>query len=56
MFIAEQASLRNRETYGMYGEGPITDPQDIAPALKRALERVKKDETALIDFVTQPRG
>jgi acetolactate synthase-1/2/3 large subunit len=43
------------ETYGLYGEGPITEPKDLAPALKRGLERVKKGEPALIDVVTQPR-
>jgi thiamine pyrophosphate-dependent acetolactate synthase large subunit-like protein len=43
------------ETYGLYGEGPISDPNDLAPALKRGLERVKKGEPALIDVVTQPR-
>ena len=41
--------------YGLYGEGPITDPKDVAPALKRGIERVKKGEPALIDVVTQPR-
>jgi thiamine pyrophosphate-dependent acetolactate synthase large subunit-like protein len=43
------------ETYGLYGEGPITDPKDLAPALKRGIERIKKGEPALIDVVTQPR-
>ncbi len=43
------------ETYGLYGQGPITDPKDLAPALKRGIERVKKGEPALIDVVTQPR-
>jgi thiamine pyrophosphate-dependent acetolactate synthase large subunit-like protein len=43
------------ETYGLYGEGPISDPKDLTPALKRGLERVKKGEPALIDVVTQPR-
>jgi thiamine pyrophosphate-dependent acetolactate synthase large subunit-like protein len=43
------------QAYGMYGEGPITDPKDLAPALKRGIERVKKGEPALIDVVTQPR-
>jgi thiamine pyrophosphate-dependent acetolactate synthase large subunit-like protein len=43
------------ETYGLYGEGPISDPKDLVPALKRGLERVKKGEPALIDVVTQPR-
>jgi thiamine pyrophosphate-dependent acetolactate synthase large subunit-like protein len=41
--------------YGLYSEGPITDPNDLAPALRRALERVRKGEPALIDTVTQPR-
>ena len=40
---------------GMFGIGPITDPKDIAPAIKRALEVVKRGEPALIDTVTQPR-
>jgi acetolactate synthase I/II/III large subunit len=39
----------------MYGEGPISNPKDLAPALKRAIERVKKGEPALLDVVTQPR-
>jgi thiamine pyrophosphate-dependent acetolactate synthase large subunit-like protein len=43
------------QAYGLYGEGPITDPNDLAPALKRGIERVKKGEPALIDVVTQPR-
>jgi thiamine pyrophosphate-dependent acetolactate synthase large subunit-like protein len=43
------------ETYGLYGQGPITDPKDLAAALKRGIERVKKGEPALIDVVTQPR-
>ena len=42
--------------YGLYAEGPITDPKDLAPALKRGIERVKKGEPVLIDVVTQPRG
>ena len=40
---------------GAYGEGPITDPKDLGPALRRAIERVEKGEVALIDTVTQPR-
>jgi thiamine pyrophosphate-dependent acetolactate synthase large subunit-like protein len=43
------------QAYGMYGEGPISDPKDLAPALKRGIERVKKGEPALVDVVTQPR-
>jgi thiamine pyrophosphate-dependent acetolactate synthase large subunit-like protein len=78
MFIAQQASLRNRgqdrahigtrlidpnidyammaKTYGMHGEGPITDPKDLAAVLKRSVDRVKQGEPVLIDVVTQPRG
>src|SRR5205085_5707688 len=41
--------------FGVYGEGPITNPQDLAPALKRALAVVKRGEPALIDVVTDPR-
>jgi acetolactate synthase-1/2/3 large subunit len=43
------------EAYGMYGQGPITDPNDLAPALQRGRERVRKGEPAMIDVVTQPR-
>jgi len=42
--------------YGLYAEGPINDPKDLAPAFKRGIERVKKGEPVLIDVVTQPRG
>jgi acetolactate synthase I/II/III large subunit len=40
---------------GVYGQGPITNPNDLGPALKRAIEVVKKGEPALVDVVTQPR-
>jgi thiamine pyrophosphate-dependent acetolactate synthase large subunit-like protein len=43
------------QAYGMYGEGPISNPKEAAPAIKRALERVRKGEPALLDVVTQPR-
>jgi acetolactate synthase I/II/III large subunit len=43
------------KAYGLYSEGPITDPRELGPALKRGIERVKKGEPALIDVVTQPR-
>jgi len=42
--------------YGLYSEGPITDPKNLAAALKRGVDRVKKGEPVLIDVVTQPRG
>jgi acetolactate synthase-1/2/3 large subunit len=41
--------------FGVHGEGPITDPKDLAPAIKRALSVVKRGEPALIDVVTDPR-
>jgi acetolactate synthase I/II/III large subunit len=41
--------------FGVYGQGPITDPNDLAPALKRAIAVVKRGEPALIDVVTDPR-
>jgi acetolactate synthase-1/2/3 large subunit len=41
--------------YGMYSEGPITDPNNLSAAFKRGIERVKKGEPALIDVITQPR-
>jgi acetolactate synthase-1/2/3 large subunit len=44
------------KAYGMVGIGPITDPKDIAPAIKRAIEVVKRGEPALIDTVTMGRG
>ncbi len=41
--------------YGLYAEGPISDPNDLVPALQRGIERVKKGEPVLLDVVTQPR-
>jgi acetolactate synthase-1/2/3 large subunit len=40
---------------GIHGEGPITDPKDLGPALKRAVEIVQRGEPVLVDVVTQPR-
>ena len=40
---------------GVYSEGPITDPKDLGPALKRAVAVVKRGEPALVDVVSQPR-
>ena len=40
---------------GVYSEGPINNANDLGPALKRALDVVKKGEPALVDVVTQPR-
>ena len=41
--------------YGMAGEGPITDPVKLGPALKRGLASVKKGSPYMIDVITQPR-
>jgi len=40
---------------GVHGEGPVTDPKDLGPALRRAADVVLKGEPALVDVVTQPR-
>ena len=43
------------KAYGVYGDGPIENPNDLGPAIRRAIEVVKRGEPALIDVVTQPR-
>ncbi len=40
---------------GIFGEGPVTDPKDLAAAFKRALAVVRRGEPALVDVVTDPR-
>jgi thiamine pyrophosphate-dependent acetolactate synthase large subunit-like protein len=40
---------------GMHAEGPISDPKDLGPAIRRAIDVVKQGEPALIDVLTQPR-
>jgi thiamine pyrophosphate-dependent acetolactate synthase large subunit-like protein len=40
---------------GVYAEGPITDPNNLAPAIRRAIEVVKRGAPALIDVITEPR-
>jgi len=40
---------------GIYAEGPITDPKNLGPALRRAADAVMRGEPALVDVVTQPR-
>ena len=40
---------------GVHAQGPITNPGDLGPAIKRALDVVKRGEPSLIDVVTQPR-
>jgi acetolactate synthase-1/2/3 large subunit len=43
------------QSMGVYGEGPVQDPKDLGPAIRRALEVVRRGEPALVDVVTQPR-
>jgi thiamine pyrophosphate-dependent acetolactate synthase large subunit-like protein len=40
---------------GVFAEGPVTNPNELGPAIRRALAVVKKGEPALVDVVTQPR-
>jgi acetolactate synthase I/II/III large subunit len=40
---------------GIHGIGPISDPKDLAPALRRGIASVKAGEPVLIDVVTQGR-
>jgi thiamine pyrophosphate-dependent acetolactate synthase large subunit-like protein len=42
-------------TYGMAGEGPVTDPANLSDALKRGVAAVKRGEPYMIDVITQPR-
>jgi acetolactate synthase I/II/III large subunit len=43
------------QSMGVYGEGPIANPADLAPAIRRAIEVVKRGDPALVDVLTQPR-
>ncbi len=43
------------QSMGVWGEGPISDPKDLGPAIRRALDVVKRGEPAMLDVVTQPR-
>lgn len=40
---------------GVWGEGPIDDPDAVGPALKRALGIVRSGRPALVDVITQHR-
>ena len=42
-------------TYGMAGEGPISDPLKLGPALKRGIASVKRGQPYMVDVITQPR-
>jgi len=40
---------------GWWSAGPIKDPGELAPTLKRAVEVVKSGQPALVDVWMQPR-
>jgi acetolactate synthase-1/2/3 large subunit len=46
---------RLAQSMGVHAEGPITDPNDLGPAIARAIAVVKRGEPALVDVVTQVR-
>jgi acetolactate synthase I/II/III large subunit len=43
------------ESMGWWAKGPITDPNDLAPALKEAVAVVQAGQPALLNVLTQPR-
>jgi len=43
------------KAYGMFGIGPIENPADLGPALRKAIDVVKRGEPALVDVVSEPR-
>ena len=43
------------KSMGVYSEGPITDPNALAPAFARALAVVRKGQPALVDTIVEPR-
>src|SRR5438132_8354027 len=43
------------KAYGMFSVGPVENPAELGPALKKAIDVVKRGEPALVDVVSQPR-
>jgi acetolactate synthase I/II/III large subunit len=43
------------KSMGWWAKGPITDPADLGPAIKEAVNAVKDGQPALVNAVTQPR-
>jgi thiamine pyrophosphate-dependent acetolactate synthase large subunit-like protein len=43
------------QSMGWWAAGPITDPNELGPTFKKAVEVVKSGQPALVDVVTQPR-
>ena len=48
-------SLEKAEAAGVAASGPISDPKELGPAIRRGIEVVKRGEPYLIDAVTQAR-
>lgn len=42
------------KSMGWYAEGPIDNPRELGPAIRRALAIVERGEPALLDTITQP--
>jgi thiamine pyrophosphate-dependent acetolactate synthase large subunit-like protein len=43
------------KSMGWWSKGPITDPADLAPAIKEAVAVVKEGQPAFVNVMTQPR-
>jgi acetolactate synthase-1/2/3 large subunit len=43
------------QSMGIRAEGPISDPKDLGPAIRRGIDVVKRGEPYLVDVITQPR-
>jgi acetolactate synthase-1/2/3 large subunit len=41
--------------FGVYAEGPISNPSELGPALARAVKMVRSGHPALVDVISQPR-
>ena len=43
------------KSMGVWSSGPISDPQQLGPAIAKALDVISQGEPALIDVICQPR-
>ena len=43
------------QSFGVYADGPVTQPSQLGPAIARALKVIKTGMPALVDVVSQPR-
>jgi acetolactate synthase-1/2/3 large subunit len=41
--------------YGCVGVGPLSDPDDLGPALQKAVQQVKDGRTVVLDVLVSPR-